>query len=90
MDSALEDVEIQSMYGRHQEIYVHMDEPDGMEGISTLITSGTLTQNLLQCESAGRWAEAHAYYELALQAEPAHFEHHIGLFRTMENLGQFG
>ncbi|KAF9560300.1 serine/threonine-protein kinase M1 [Mortierella alpina] len=89
MDSALDDVEIQSMYGRHQEIYVHMDEPDGMEGISTLITSGTLTQNLLQCESAGRWAEAHAYYELALQAEPGHFEHHVGLYRTMENLGQF-
>ncbi|CAO3569415.1 unnamed protein product [Mortierella alpina] len=89
MDSALDDVEIQSMYGRHQEIYVHMDEPDGMEGISTLITSGTLTQNLLQCESAGRWAEAHAYYELALQEEPAHFEHHVGLYRTMENLGQF-
>ncbi|KAF9291903.1 serine/threonine-protein kinase M1 [Mortierella alpina] len=89
MDSALNDVEIQSMYGRHQEIYVHMDEPDGMEGISTLITSGTLTQNLLQCESAGRWAEAHAYYELALHAEPGQFEHHIGLYRTMENLGQF-
>ncbi|KAG0246449.1 serine/threonine-protein kinase M1 [Mortierella sp. GBA43] len=80
---------LQAMYEKHQEIYAHMEEPDGMDGISGLITNGTLNQNLLQCESAGRWSEALAYYELGLEENPDHFDNYAGLYRCHENLGQF-
>jgi serine/threonine-protein kinase ATR len=80
---------LQVMYEKHQEIYAHMEEPDGMDGISSLITSGTLNQNLLQCESAGRWNEALALYELRLEERPSSFDNYAGLYRCHENLGQF-
>lgn len=81
---------IQGLYEEYQQLYVWMDEPDGMEGTSSLITSGTLPQHLLQCESAGRWEEAHAYHELGVQTEPSKLDHHIGLYRALDNLGQYG
>ncbi|KAG9067389.1 serine/threonine-protein kinase M1 [Linnemannia hyalina] len=80
---------IQGLYEEYQQLYVWMDEPDGMEGISSLITSGTLPQHLLQCESAGRWEEAHAYHELGVQTEPSKLDHHVGLYRALDNLGQY-
>ncbi|KAF9115524.1 serine/threonine-protein kinase M1 [Mortierella sp. AM989] len=81
------DISIQSMYEKLQEIYANLEEPDGMEGISSLITSGTATQNLLQCESAGRWTEAQIYYEQGLQDDPSQFENHTGIYKCLENLG---
>ncbi|KAI7827529.1 hypothetical protein BC939DRAFT_394939 [Gamsiella multidivaricata] len=85
----LTELDFQTLYEKHQEIYAHMEEPDGMAGISGLITSGSPTQNLLQCESAGGWIEAQAYYELGLQANPGKYENHAGLYKCLENLGHF-
>ncbi|KAF9435330.1 serine/threonine-protein kinase M1 [Entomortierella beljakovae] len=83
------DADIQSMYEKLQEIYANLEEPDGMEGISSLITSGTVTQNLLQCESSGQWSEAQFYYEQGLQDDPGQFEYHAGLYKCLENLGHY-
>ncbi|KAF9923098.1 serine/threonine-protein kinase M1 [Linnemannia zychae] len=88
-ESSLSEMGLQKLYENYQQLYIWMDEPDGMEGISTLITSGTLNQYLMQCESAGRWEEALAYHELGLQTEPSKLDHHIGLYRTLDNLGQY-
>ncbi|KAF9190175.1 serine/threonine-protein kinase M1 [Haplosporangium sp. Z 767] len=85
----LSELALQNMYEKYQEIYVQMDEPDGVEGISGMITSGSLTQKLLQCESAGLWTEANAYYEMGLLNEPGLFDHHAGLYKCQEHLGQF-
>ncbi|KAF9100333.1 serine/threonine-protein kinase M1 [Mortierella sp. GBA35] len=87
--AALSELGLQKMYEQYQELYVWMDEPDGMEGMSSLITSGSLSQYLLQCESAGRWEEAHAYYELGIQSDPLKFDNHCGLYKALDNLGQF-
>jgi len=80
---------LQAGYEKYQEIYAHMEEPDGMDGISGLITSGTLNQNLLQCESTGRWSEALAYYELGMHEKPGEFNNYAGLYKCHDNLGQF-
>lgn len=80
---------LQDMYEKHQEIYVHMEELDGMDGISGLITNGTLNQKLLQCESAGQWNDALAYYERVLENYPSNVDDYAGLYRCHENLGQF-
>ncbi|KAG0381061.1 serine/threonine-protein kinase M1 [Mortierella sp. AD032] len=88
-ESNLSEMGLQKLYENYQQLYVWMDEPDGMEGISSLITSGTLPQYLLQCESAGRWEEVQAYHELGIQNEPFNLDHHIGLYRALDNLGQY-
>ncbi|KAG0083919.1 serine/threonine-protein kinase M1 [Podila epicladia] len=79
---------IQEMYEKLQKSYVHMEDPDGMEGLSSKITSGAQTQSLLQCESAGRWGEAHSYYESWLQTQPDILDPHLGLYKCLDNLGQ--
>ncbi|KAG0338696.1 serine/threonine-protein kinase M1 [Podila horticola] len=79
---------LQEMYEKLQKIYVHMEDPDGMEGISSKITSGAQTQSLLQCESAGRWGEAHSYYESWLQTQPDILDPHLGVYKCLDNLGQ--
>ncbi|KAF9122997.1 serine/threonine-protein kinase M1 [Mortierella sp. 14UC] len=88
-ESTLSEMGLQKLYENYQQLYVWMDEPDGMEGISSLITSGTLPQYLLQCESAGRWEEVQAYHELGIQNEPFNLNHHVGLYRALDNLGQY-
>lgn len=86
----LGEITVQSMFEELQEIYINLEEPDGMEGISYMITSGSRNQHLLQYESAGRWNEAQAYYEQAMKTEPGWIKNHVGLFNSLENLGKFG
>jgi serine/threonine-protein kinase ATR len=83
-------VEIQSCYERLHEIYCNLDEPDGMEGISTLILSPTLEHQIRQHESTGRWTSAQSCWELRLQQSPDNLEYHIGLLRCLRNLGHYG
>jgi len=80
---------LQATYEKLQEIYAHMEEPDGMDGISGLITSGTLNQNLLHYESTGRWSDALAHYELGKQEKPGEFNNYAGLYKCHDNMGQF-
>jgi len=83
-------VEIQSCYERLHEIYCNLDEPDGMEGISTLILSPTLEHQIRQHESTGRWTSAQSCWELRLQQSPDNLDYHIGLLRCLRNLGHYG
>ncbi|THH16411.1 hypothetical protein EW146_g4222 [Bondarzewia mesenterica] len=82
-------VEIQDCYERLHEIYANIDEPDGMEGVSTLILSPTLEHQIRQHESTGRWTSAQSCWELQLQQSPDKLEHHIGLLRCLRNLGHY-
>src|SRR6266478_3766531 len=83
-------IEIQSCYERLHEIYCNLDEPDGMEGISTLILSPTLEHQIRQHESTGRWTSAQSCWELRLQQSPDNLDYHIGLLRCLRNLGHYG
>ncbi|KAF9211017.1 serine/threonine-protein kinase M1 [Podila verticillata] len=80
---------LQELYEKLQEIYVHMEDPDGMEGLSSKITSGAQAQSLRQCESAGRWNEAHSYYESWLRTQPNNLDPHLGVYKCLDNLGQY-
>ncbi|KAG0349509.1 serine/threonine-protein kinase M1 [Podila humilis] len=79
---------LQECFVKLQEIYVHMDDADGMRGLSTRIDSGSHAQQLLQNESAGRWREAMSYYDLP--NEPVTAETLIGAYRCLDNLGDYG
>ncbi|KAH9938115.1 uncharacterized protein B0H18DRAFT_1080892 [Fomitopsis serialis] len=81
--------DIHKYYERLHEIYAHLDEPDGMEGISTLILSPSLEHQIRQHESTGRWTSAQSCWEVRLQNSPDNLEFHLGLMRCLRNLGHY-
>ncbi|XP_006456710.1 hypothetical protein AGABI2DRAFT_78376 [Agaricus bisporus var. bisporus H97] len=76
-------------YERLHEIYAHLDEPDGMEGVSTLILSPSLEHQIRQHESTGRWTSAQSCWEVRLQHSPDNIDFHLGLLRCLRNLGHY-
>jgi len=77
-------------YEKMHEIYANIDEPDGMEGISSLIVSPTLEHQIRQHESTGNWTSAQSCWEVKLQQSPDEVDLHIGLLRCLRNLGHYG
>lgn len=82
--------DLHEYYERLHEIYAHLDEPDGMEGVSTLILSPSLEHQIRQHESTGRWTSAQSCWEVRLQQSPDNVEFHLGLLRCLRNLGHYG
>ncbi|KAJ3075069.1 serine/threonine-protein kinase M1 [Podochytrium sp. JEL0797] len=82
--------EMQPAYGFLQEIYAQLEEPDGIDGISTLFLNPTLDQQIREHESAGRWTSAQTCYEISLQTNPDEVRLHTGLINCLKNLGHLG
>ncbi|KAJ3474989.1 hypothetical protein NLI96_g12128 [Meripilus lineatus] len=82
--------EVQDHYERLHEIYSQLDEPDGMEGVSTLILSPSLDHQIRQHESTGRWTSAQSCWEVRLQNSPDELASHLGLLECLRNLGHYG
>ncbi|KAL0950115.1 hypothetical protein HGRIS_010112 [Hohenbuehelia grisea] len=76
-------------YEKLHEIYAHLDQPDGMEGVSTLILSPSLEHQIRQHESMGQWTSAQSGWEVRLQKEPDNLDFHLGLLRCLRNLGHY-
>ena len=84
------EAELQPYYERLHLIYSHLDEPDGMEGVSTKVVAPSLEHQIREHESTGRWTSAQSCWELKLQQSPHDVELHIGLLRCLRNLGHYG
>ena len=82
--------DLPAYYEKLHEIYAQLDEPDGMEGISTLILSPSLEHQIRQHESTGRWTSAQSCWEVRLQESPNNVSFHLGLLRCLRNLGHYG
>lgn len=82
--------DLPTYYERLHEIYSHIDEPDGMEGVSSLILSPSLEHQIRQHESTGRWTSAQSCWEVRLQQSPDNVDFHLGLLRCLRNLGHYG
>jgi serine/threonine-protein kinase ATR len=76
-----------SLYTRWQEIYTHLDEPDGIEGISAKFTFQTFDQQITEHETAGHWSAAQSCYELALQQNPADLLYQKGFLNCIKQSG---
>ncbi|KAI0650476.1 hypothetical protein C8Q79DRAFT_901502 [Trametes meyenii] len=79
----------QDQYERLHELYSYLDEPDGMEGVSTLILSPSLEHQIREYESTGNWTSAQSCWEVQLQYEPDNLDYHLGLLRSLRNLGHY-
>lgn len=87
-DSSVED-ELRKYYERVHQIYSEIDEPDGMEGISTKILAPSILHQIREHESTGRWTSAQSCWEVELQRQPDELGSHIGLLRCLKNLGHY-
>ncbi|KAL1690090.1 hypothetical protein GGG16DRAFT_56461 [Schizophyllum commune] len=81
--------DLPTYYERLHELYSHLDEPDGMEGVSTLILSPSLEHQIREHESTGRWTSAQSCWEVRLQQSPDDISFHLGLLRCLRNLGHY-
>lgn len=80
---------LQSYYETMHEIYASLDDPDGMEGISTKVLSPSLEHQIREHESTGRWTDAQSCWEVELQQRPDDLRLHLGLLRCLRNLGHY-
>lgn len=83
------DTDMQPYYENLHRIYAQLDEPDGMEGISTRVISPSLEHQIREHESTGRWTSAQSCWEVKLQQNPNDPDLHLGLLRCLRNLGHY-
>ncbi|GAA5831812.1 hypothetical protein JCM11251_003895 [Rhodosporidiobolus azoricus] len=83
------DKDLQVYYENLHECYAHLDEPDGMEGISTKILAPSVLHQIREHESTGRWTSAQSCWEVKLQQKPDEPVNHVGLLRCLRNLGHY-
>ncbi|RAL13613.1 protein kinase MEC1 [Aspergillus homomorphus CBS 101889] len=78
----------ESLYQRLQDIYSQIDEPDGIEGISTNLHALNIDEQVLEHRKAGRWATAQSWYELQVQKDPDNGEAQWNLLTCLKESGQ--
>ncbi|KAK4054815.1 hypothetical protein OIV83_000739 [Microbotryomycetes sp. JL201] len=83
------DQRLQDYYERLHDCYAALDEPDGMEGISTKIISPSIQHQIVEHESTGRWTSAQSCWEVRLQQKPDDPANHVGLLRCLKYLGHY-
>ena len=82
--------ELQTYFERLHQIYAELDEPDGMEGVSSFVISPSLEHQIREHESTGRWTSAQSCWEVRLQQSPEDVSLHLGLLKCLRNLGHYG
>lgn len=80
----------ESLYQRLQDIYSQIDEPDGIEGISSHLSVLDIDQQVLEHRKAGRWATAQSWYELQLEKDSNNVEAQWNLLTCLKESGQQG
>ncbi|GJJ07321.1 hypothetical protein Clacol_001522 [Clathrus columnatus] len=87
--ASLDNKELQSYYERLHEIYAHLNEPDGMEGVTVRVLAPSFEHQIRQHQSTGRWTSAQSCWELQLLQTPDDVESHLGFLRCLRNLGHY-
>lgn len=73
-----------------QDIYAHIDEPDGLEGISAQLHVLDINQQILSHRKAGRWTAAQTWYEIQLAEDPNNTDIQVDLLTCLKQSGQHG
>ncbi|KAL8729547.1 MAG: hypothetical protein Q9166_004627 [cf. Caloplaca sp. 2 TL-2023] len=84
------DEDMEPFYERLQQIYTQIDEPDGIEGISSHLQVLNIDQQILEHRKAGRWTAAQSWYELLLSERPRDTDVQCNLLTCLKESGQHG
>ena len=82
--------DMEPLYERLQQIYTQIDEPDGIEGISSHLQVLNIDQQILEHRKAGRWTAAQSWYELLLSERPRDTDVQYNLLTCLKESGQHG
>lgn len=82
--------DLEPLYERLQQIYTQIDEPDGIEGISSHLQVLDIDQQILEHRKAGRWTAAQSWYELLLNERPEDPDVQYNLLTCLKESGQHG
>ena len=85
-----QELDIEPLYERLQDIYTQIDEPDGIEGISANLQVLDVDQQVLEHRKAGRWTAAQSWYELLLSERPDDVGVQYNLLTCLKESGQHG
>jgi len=80
----------EELFEKLQDIYTQIDEPDGIEGISSHLHVLNIDQQVLEHRKAGRWTAVQSWYELRLTEEPNDTEVQFNLLTSLKESGQYG
>lgn len=75
---------------RLQDIYAHIDEPDGLEGLAAQMQVLDIDQQVLGHRKAGRWTAAQTWYEIRLAEDPDNTDVQHDLLTCLKQSGQHG
>ncbi|EXJ80858.1 hypothetical protein A1O3_07144 [Capronia epimyces CBS 606.96] len=81
--------DIEAELQRMQDIYAQIDEPDGIEGISSRMHVLDIEQQVLEHKKAGRWTTAQNWYEMQLLADPDNSDVQKNLMDCLKESGQY-
>ena len=81
---------LETLYERLQDIYTQIDEPDGIEGISSHLHVLNIDQQILEHRKAGRWTAAQSWYEILLNEKPDDVDVQVNLLNCLKESGQYG
>lgn len=75
---------------RLQDIYANIDEPDGLDGISSHLHVLDINQQILGHRKAGRWTAVQSWYEMKLTENPDNVDVQVDLLHCLKQAGQHG
>lgn len=75
---------------RLQDIYANIDEPDGLDGISSQLPVLNIHQQILSQRKAGRWTAVQSWYEMKLAEDPLNLDVKVELLHALKQAGQHG
>ncbi|KUI73457.1 Protein kinase rad3 [Cytospora mali] len=79
---------IQQALDSLQHVYAHIDEPDGLEGVSANLKVIDLNQQVLSHRKAGRWSRAQTWCEVQLAEDPTNVDVQLDLLTCLKESGQ--
>lgn len=89
-ENSKSNTDLSPMLERLQDIYAQIDEPDGIEGISTQLHVLDIDQQIISHRKAGRWAAAQSWYEIKLAEQPDDVDVQVNLLNCLKDSGQYG
>jgi serine/threonine-protein kinase ATR len=81
-------LEREDIYQKMQKIYAEIDEPDGIEGISSYLHILDPEQQILELRKNGKWEAAQSWYELGLNDDEDDHDNQMGLLTCLRESGQ--
>jgi serine/threonine-protein kinase ATR len=85
-----EAADMEDQFKHLQQIYAHIDELDGVEGISTKLQILDPEQQVLEHKRAGRWTAAQSWYELSLAETPNDQSLQLELLSCLKSASRYG